>query len=57
MSFIGANCLLTLPSSKKQTSIDAGTIMDIILIRSIQNYDDVPYLLNSNLLVNYIILL
>lgn len=42
MSFVGANCLLTLPSSKTQASIEEGTIMDIILINGIENIYDAP---------------
>jgi hypothetical protein len=52
LSFLGANCLLTLPSSKKQTSIKAGTIMDIILIKSIENTDVSALLFSRDLQVN-----
>jgi len=34
---VGSNCLLQLPSSMKQTKIDAKTIMNVILIKSIEN--------------------
>lgn len=52
LSFVGANCLLTMPSSKEQTSVEAGTIMDIILMKSIENTDVAPLLFSRDLQVN-----
>lgn len=46
MSFVGSNCLLQLPSSTKQTKVDTNTIVDVILIKSIENTYIAPVLQN-----------
>lgn len=49
MSFVGCNCLLQLPSSSKVTNIESSTIMNVILIKSIENTYIAPILKELNL--------
>lgn len=49
LSFVGSNCLLQLPSSTKQTKVEAGTIVDVIVTKSIRNTYIAPILKEQNL--------
>ncbi|XP_025190932.1 gephyrin [Melanaphis sacchari] len=51
MSFVGSNCLLHLPSSSKEANIKSSTIMDVTLIKSIENTYIAPILKEMNLCI------
>lgn len=51
LSFIGSNCLLQLPSSSKITNVESSAIMDVILIKSIENTYIAPILKEMNLCI------
>jgi len=51
LSFIDSNCLLQLPSSSKQANVESSTIMDVILIKSIENTYIAPILKEMNLCI------
>ncbi|XP_060857084.1 gephyrin [Metopolophium dirhodum] len=54
LSFIDSNCLLQLPSSSKQANVESSTIMDVILIKSIENTYIAPILKEMNLCIEII---
>lgn len=49
LSFVGSNCLLQLPSSTKQTKVEARTIIDVIVTKSIENTYIAPIIIEQNL--------
>lgn len=54
LSFVGSNCLLQLPSSSKGANVESSTIMDVILIKSIENTYIAPILKEMNLCIEII---
>lgn len=48
LSFVGSNCLIQLPSSTKEKCIEVNRIMDVILIKSIENMYIAPILKEEN---------
>jgi len=46
---VGSNCLLHLPSSSEEANIESSTIMDVTLIKSIENTYIAPILNETNL--------
>lgn len=46
---MGSNCLLHLPSSSEKANIESSTIMDVTLIKSIENTYIAPILNETNL--------
>jgi len=46
---VGSNCLLHLPSSLEEANIESSTIMDVTLIKSIENTYVAPILNETNL--------
>lgn len=54
LSFVGSNCLLHLPSSSEEANIESSTIMDVTLIKSIENTYIAPILNETNLSIEII---
>lgn len=44
MSFVGSNCLLKLPSSSNQADVKKNTIVEVIVIKTIDNNYVAPFL-------------